>query len=215
MDVSDWFVMSSKSKCGAFVARYYGLCHNADDVLRGEEHPEQPMEFEHHMGGRVYDYVCSSHLSLKLLSSRMQSILQEGHFTGWNIVPSVIRHNKLGVLYGYGCLVVRGRIGQPNFESSPLERRLPTNENGRPTLIRVGIGVDFAKWDGSDIVVWEEGIMVMVSRAVHDTLVKSKITGVSLTCLNKYELTDWKATELLWKEMGFPKLGPSCTDKKI
>jgi hypothetical protein len=194
--------MDGPSKAGAFWATFSGNCEDADKVFLGEEKVDGPMLFEHNVGGRVYDWVPTSNVVLSLISARMQSVLRKGRFTGWHTIPAVMHHKKLGLIEGYGCLVVSGRAGPVDDNKARVEERPPRFVKGRPRMVRVGLRVDFNKWDGSDVFVPDGTRIVVVSKAVQNALVHAKITGIYFTRLDEYESVDWEATEALYGRMG-------------
>jgi len=201
--LSDWYVLQKGGKRGGLVAGYKGRCHSAAAVLRGEESVAAPMEFGQHMGGKVYDWIATSHLWFVLLSPRLQSVLRDSSFTGWQTIPAVITRKKQGALEGYGCFVVTGRTGDVRENKSRREWRPPPVAKGRPAIVNIGLCVDFGKWDGSDICIPQQGAYILANARVRDALAKAKITGVDMVRLDEYETEDWDATEKLWKEMGY------------
>jgi hypothetical protein len=147
-----------------------------------------PIIFKQSDGKKMCDILDTGFLSLFLISDRMKAILEENKLTGWKVYPIKLYDKKNNEIFGYSGFSITGRCSPPSYaESEIIEKQyVPTGP-----ICKLYKGMTINNWDGSDFVLPQGRLRIIINKKAADILKKNKITNVDLENLAEYETTVW------------------------
>ncbi len=138
-------------------------------------------------GSRVYDVMTTS-FGLLVVSPAFVAALSKHGITGWKSLPSSIFAKRFATeLHGYTLFLVTGSAGEVRWELARRVERPPIVRGGLAFSVNLGLVLEEASWDGSDIF-WPRStaITCMTERAV-ESLKAANVTNVKFTLSSAYE----------------------------
>jgi hypothetical protein len=155
-------------------------------VLRSETMRDTPIRARWAMGSSTPGDVIWTTLALPLLiSERLRGVMEEGGFSGWDVVPVELCGKMGEALPRHYFLCLRGRCGPIDYSrSKKVDKVYP----GGVFPIRKGLYFDPATWDGSDVFMAPGAGFKFVVESVRDTLQKAKAKNLLFESLNEVEL---------------------------
>lgn len=154
--------------------------------------PRSPVPFRRDVGNRVVDLLHTTMAVLEIVSPRVLRVLEEIHATGWHAVPVTVVDYRDAPVEGHAILAVTGRSGPLDWSRARRAVRPPPVPTGEATPIRVGPGLDPARWDGSDVFMPEGTLLVCVTQRVRDALESAGVTGFEFRPLSEEECAEYE-----------------------
>ena len=159
---------------------------NELSLLRCEAKHETPIPGRWAMGGsKPGDVVWTTLAVPVLVSERVVSVLQEGGFSGWDVLPVELRDKSGDLLRSHYYLCVSGRSGAvDDARSVKFDKIMPGGAFPRWR----GLYFDPTSWDGSDLfmptgkVAW-----IFAVEAVKKAFDRAKVKNVQFTPLDEVE----------------------------
>lgn len=140
------------------------------------------------MGGKPSDFIWTTLVTPKLVSTRVVETLRDGKVTGWSLYPVRIVDKGSNEIEGFHGLAVVGRCGPLDSSRGEYLLKPPPVPQGRAFWVRKGLFFDPESWDGRDVFSPANGGgIVFVVERVKQLLEKAKVRNVKFTRLSEYE----------------------------
>jgi hypothetical protein len=155
-------------------------------LSRGETEPNSPIFLQGYMGGQVADFIFSGSVFIRVISKRVYDLLQSNKITGWKIYPVEVFDRKGQPLPGYyGFSIIGKECRRDRTRSQRLTKQIVPQ--GDPFEYYKGLYFFDEDWDGSDIFLVQNNIMV-VTEKVLNLFKKNKVTNVEFIPLVEVEM---------------------------
>ena len=163
-------------------------------LFLGEAKRTTPIRGHWAMGAaKPTDLVWTTLATPAILSERVVSILREGNFSGWDVVPVELRDKAGELMPTYHYLCIHGRSGRIQDDRSvKMDKIYP----GGVFPAWFGIFFDEGTWDGSDFFVPEGTTLIGVTEPVKRAFEKTKVRNVRFQPLDQAENVSLKLMKL-------------------
>jgi hypothetical protein len=145
-------------------------------------HTDKSINLQGYQGRRPMDFLWSAFVPLRCISKWVVDLLQANRVTGWAIYPVQVHDRDGKLLPDYFGFAVTGRGG--SFDSS-MSEVVTKSAPGKPYQAYIGYYFDESNWDGSDIFLVSNRIII--KRRVRDLFRKEKVRNILLTSLPEVE----------------------------
>jgi len=152
----------------------------AYEIYKGEQPVPATMPFRYAYGRKLYDYIPTTAVWLKLYSEAFFAALEAEKLTGWTSYPVRITGPESVQGLAYRGLVVTGRCGPILTELARPATLLPATAQGRPTPAKFGYFFDERTHDGSDLFLCASGGPMFLTPRAKEALVAHGLTGFSV-----------------------------------
>jgi len=152
MDFHSTYRLSEGFPDGAVRAREIVDSLKGRDIAlaTGAWRPSMTLRFVQYEGVRLFDYVGTQRVAIRLVSDRIVDALKKGGATGWDAVPVGFSCKGRDDAGPYYVLVATGRCG-PIDNSKSVQAHKAVIGNPKGGLIWKGLYFDETSWDGSDL----------------------------------------------------------------
>jgi len=166
-------------------------------LIKGEcKSASFPIVFKQSDGKKFRDMLDTGYVSFHLISDRFKEILEKEHFTGWQSYPIELYDKKGNKIDGYHGLSITGRCREPDYSDGKMVKTRMI-ENGPICRDFIGYRIYRDGWTGSDFFLLGDGLGILVTERVAQTLKEHKLTNVHLENIKDVEIPDhflkWEA----------------------
>lgn len=157
----------------------------AIELFRGRLKLDTPLRLGAYRGGQATDFLWSGLIPLVCISARVVELFRVNNITGWTTYPVEVFGRKGEPLPGYHGFAVTGSECRRDRSRSQIltKQAVP---GGEPFQVYKGLYFDESDWDGSDIFIVFN--FIIVTEKVRRILKREKIKNVKLTPLQDVEL---------------------------
>jgi hypothetical protein len=164
-------------KAGAIRFAPAGDVPSAYSLLRGDVIPSSPVELRWESGRRLCDLVETSLFFVVLVSERLVDCLTDAGATGWRLYDVAPSDRAGRAIRGYRGLSVVGRTGPVDWQRTrPVDKGSFVLEDAR-----VGLFIDEATWDGSDVFMPIDSGHIVVTEKVREAVMRNGISNITVT----------------------------------
>jgi hypothetical protein len=158
----------------------------AYSLFRGTKYPDKAISLGGYMGGQEANFMWTDLVFMSVISSSIQTLLMQNDITGWKTYPVEVFDRKGMPLPEYHGFSVIGKECRRNRSRSQVltKQAVPS---GEPFEVYKGMYFFEEDWDGSDIFLVQNN-MVVVTERVRNLFKKSKVTNVKLIPLAEVEM---------------------------
>lgn len=111
---------------------------------------EDVVQFCWLQGRKVYDVIPTGYAGVYLVSEKIQSILKDSGFKGFNFRHVTLTNKKNELIHGYQLLSIVSKVGPIINEKSARKMMPPLVSWGDYYEAYIGLYFDTSTWDGSD-----------------------------------------------------------------
>jgi hypothetical protein len=184
IDPADAFDLGEAFKRGALRVDSRELLESPDAFARGEQTPQEPIDFVSDEGRRSMDLVGTTYATLLLVSPRVIEVLEREGFSGWTTFAVAIDHPETE---NYAGLAVTGRCGPIRDALSERITLPPPVPGGRASEGLRGLCFQPESWDGSDLFTPANMTAIFVTALVKQALEAARISNVVFRRLSEIE----------------------------
>ncbi len=160
----------------------------AEKLAKGKVVPEQPLQYRHHMGGKLASFLWASLLPLVCVRLEVVDLLQSHGFTGWSTYPVEVVDRNEAQVPGYAGFSITGPDLAWDRSKSSRIIQPPIVPAGISRPAFRGLYFDRSQWDGSDFF-WTRGASIVTDRAMK-AMKRAKFTNVRFNSLHEIEIPE-------------------------
>ncbi len=190
--MSKFFSMDIDSPLSTFSVRSdeffkdNGIDHYINLVKGNLSDVDLPVVFRQTDGTKFFDFITTRTGIYYLMTEILFNKMIDSGIKGLVHLPIKLFDKNQNLVNGYTGLSITGRCGAIDYTKSKIIEK-KTVPNGPSSRYYIGLYFDESSWDGSDIFISEETVMVICTSKVKDLFKALKIKHVRFTSCDEFE----------------------------